>query len=255
VTHQDWFSLFLKPENATDAVVLTLEAAMLLKAGDNVTNEGEQVVQRLKDNVLTYEYQNPPRTVKAKLVNLHVSRCYSCKGFALWVRDRLVFPLRATEARYTVIEGVKGPGEEVNASAGEQADEAANEAQEGVADVQQSTEKEAAGDDIAEDFEEAAAILNKSPGAAAALMRLCIQNMMPLLTEQGKNLDENMFALVRKGLEVEIQESMDMLQVLRKNPFQASYFEKKEDEEVATKFVKVLKGIMERRMLQIETTG
>ena len=29
VAHHDWYSLFLKPENATDVVALTLEALML----------------------------------------------------------------------------------------------------------------------------------------------------------------------------------------------------------------------------------
>jgi hypothetical protein len=89
LAHNDWFSLFLKPENATEVVVLTLEAAMLAKS-----EEGDELIERLKDNVLTYEYQESPRTLKVKLVNLHVSRCYSCKGFAIWVRDRLVFPIR-----------------------------------------------------------------------------------------------------------------------------------------------------------------
>jgi hypothetical protein len=60
-------------------------------------------------------------------------------------------------------------------------------------------------------------ILNKFPRGAAALTRVCIQNMMPLLKENAKNLDENISSLVRKGLEVEIQLAMDVLQVVRKN--------------------------------------
>jgi hypothetical protein len=51
----------------------------------------------LKDNVLAYEYQEHPRNLKVKLLNLHVSRCYNCKGFTVWVRDRLVFPIRGDE--------------------------------------------------------------------------------------------------------------------------------------------------------------
>jgi hypothetical protein len=71
VAHHDWYSLFLKPENASEVVVLTLEAAMLAKS------EAGDLIERLKDNVLTYEYQESPQTLKVKLVNLHVSRCYS----------------------------------------------------------------------------------------------------------------------------------------------------------------------------------
>jgi hypothetical protein len=44
VAHHDWFSLFLKPENATEVVVLTLEAAMLAKS-----EEGDELIERLKD--------------------------------------------------------------------------------------------------------------------------------------------------------------------------------------------------------------
>jgi hypothetical protein len=183
VAHQDWFSLFLKPENATEVVVLTLEALMLAKG-----NESDQLVQRLKDNVLAYEYQEHPRNLKVKLLNLHVSRCYICKGFTVWVRDRLVFPIKGNEP-LDIIEADFRQVEE---------------------DVQAHGEDE----EVSEDFEEAAAILNKFPRGAAALTRVCIQNMMPLLKQTGKNLDENISSLVRKGLEVEIQQAMDVLQVV-----------------------------------------
>src|ERR1700719_3611279 len=67
VAHQDWYSLFLKPENATDVVVLALEALMLAKG-----NESDQFLQHLKDNVLAHEYQEHPRNLKVKLLKLHV---------------------------------------------------------------------------------------------------------------------------------------------------------------------------------------
>ena len=75
IAHQDWSGLFLKPENATEVVVLTLEALMLAKG-----SESDQFLQHLKDNVLAYEYQEHPRNLKVKLLNLHASRCYNCKG-------------------------------------------------------------------------------------------------------------------------------------------------------------------------------
>ena len=206
VAHQDWYSLFLKPENATDVVVLTLEALMLAKG-----NESDQFLQHLKDNVLAYEYQEHPRNLKVKLLNLHVTRCYNCKGFTVWVRDRLVFPARVEEAPNIVEVDFREVEEDVQAPA--------EDVQHSVADVQEPAEIEVS----SEEFEAAAAILNKSPRAAAALIRICIQNMMPLLKETGKNLDENVASLVRKGLEVEIHQAMDVLQVVRRNPGQESY--------------------------------
>ena len=233
VAQQAWFSLFLKPENATDVVVLTLEAAMLLKGEDNGTNESEQFLRQLKDNVLTYEYQNPPRTLKAKLVNLHVSRCYNCKGFALWVRDRLVFPGRAEEGPH-IIE-IEGHVEEPSADVQEPAD------------VEESTGHV---EERVEDFEEAAAILNKFPRGAAALTRICIQKMMPLLKETGKDLDENISSLVRKGLQVEIQQAMDVLQVLGQGPVELTQFNSREEKEAALKLFDSVKAILKRRMLK-----
>jgi hypothetical protein len=219
LAHQDWYSLFLKQENATDVVVLTLEALMLAKG-----NESDQFLQHLKDNVLAYEYQEHPQNLKVKLLNLHVSRCYNCKGFTVWVRDRLVFPVRGDE-----------PPDVVEVDFEEVAE-----------DVQETAEDE----EVSEDFEEAAAILNKFPRGAAALTRVCIQNMMPLLKENAKNLDENISSLVRKGLEVEIQQAMDVLQVVRKNPSQTTEVDLKEENEAAKIFLTSLKQILKRRMLK-----
>ena len=56
--------------------------------------------------------------------------------------------------------------------------------------------------------------------------------------------------MVRKGLEVEIQQAMEVLQVLRGDPVQLTNFESKEDEEVALRFFDSLKTVLDRRMLQ-----
>jgi hypothetical protein len=47
VAHQDWYSLFLKPENATDVVVLTPEAAnaIMLVEGEE-SGGGHRAVAR-----------------------------------------------------------------------------------------------------------------------------------------------------------------------------------------------------------------
>jgi hypothetical protein len=234
VTHQDWYSLFLNPENATDVVVLTLEALMLAKG-----NETDQFLQRLKDNVLAYEYQEHPRNLKVKLLNLHVSRCYNCKGFTVWVRDRLVFPARVEEAPNIVEVDFREVEEDVQESA-EQVQHDDEHGQEPAEDVQE----------FSEDFEQAATILNKSPRAAAALIRVCIQKMIPLLKNTGKNLDENISSLVGKGLEVEIRQAMDVLQVIRKNPVQENHIDLRAETAMATRMFESLKEILERRMLK-----
>ena len=234
VTHQDWYSLFLNPENATDVVVLTLEALMLAKG-----NESDQFLQHLKDNVLAYEYQEHPRNLKVKLLNLHVSRCYNCKGFTVWVRDRLVFPVTVEEAPHVIEGEFQGAVVDLQAPA--------EDVQHGNEHVQANAEEV---DEASEDFEEAAAILNKFPRGAAALTRICIQKMMPLVKGNAKNQDENFSSLVRKGLEVEIQQAMDVLQVVRKSPLQRSEVDLKEENEAAKNFLNSLRDILGRRMLK-----
>jgi Domain of unknown function (DUF4145) len=226
----------------------------MLNSAEGDKSESDKVTERLRENVVTYEYQKHPRNLKVKLVNVHVSTCSNCNSFALWVRDQPVFPGWVEEAPYTLLEGGHEVTQEVQEISEQQADKAA-EVLQVAKHVPKPAEEpiEEAGDEIeesAEDFEKAAAILNKSPDGAAALMRICIQNMLPLLKKEGRELDDNISSLVHKGLEVEIQQSMDTLQVLRKTPFQQSYNRFNEDREMATKFVKLLNGILQRRMLK-----
>ena len=55
---------------------------------------------------------------------------------------------------------------------------------------------------------------------------------------------------VDKGLEVEIQQAMDVLQVVRKSPLLRSEVDLKEENETAKKVLNSLKVILERRMLK-----
>jgi hypothetical protein len=162
VAHQDWYSLFLKPENAAEVRVLTPEAVKALRQGDaqrDDIKETDQFVERLKKNALTYKYQRHPHLLKVKMANLHISNCHSCNGFSLWVGGLLVFPTKIDKTPELV----------------------------------------------EEDLEEAAAILNEFPRGATALMRVCI---VPLLEDNGKELNQRVSSLVRKGLEMDASEAV-----------------------------------------------
>jgi hypothetical protein len=100
---------------------------------------------------------------------------------------------------------------------------------------------------VAADFEEAAVILNKSPRGAAALIHLSIQTLMQ---ETGKHLDDKIASLVSKGLEVELQESMEALRALGNNELHSGYIDLKEDKATATRIFALLKMIVERRRLK-----
>ena len=69
-------------------------------------------------------------------------------------------------------------------------------------------------EDIQRDFREAQAIRALSPRGAAALLRLCIQKLCIHLGEQGKNLNQDIGALVKKGLSPRIQQALDIVRVI-----------------------------------------
>ena len=138
VANQDWYSLFLKPENTDEVLVLTPETVNVHTEGKNEwkdITEIDQFVERLKRNEVTYVYQKHSQSLKVKMANLHLSSCHSCNGFALWVGERLAFPINVDKTPALV----------------------------------------------EEDLEEAAAILNKSPRGAIALMRESLRSTRPPL--------------------------------------------------------------------------
>ena len=55
---------------------------------------------------------------------------------------------------------------------------------------------------------------------------------------------------VDKGLEVEIQQAMDVLQVIRRNPGQEGDVDLRDETAIATRMLESLKEILERRMLK-----
>jgi hypothetical protein len=110
LANQDWYSLFLKPENAVEVLVLTPETVTVRTEGKNEwndTTETDQFVERLKRNEVTYAYQKHSQSLKVKMANLHLSSCHSCNAFALWVGERLAFPMNVDKTPALVEEDVE----------------------------------------------------------------------------------------------------------------------------------------------------
>ena len=141
-----------------------------------------------------------------ELQNSSFSLCYSCGEFAVWVSDDLIFPART----YTFKPHPDMPAE------------------------------------IATDFNEAASIVDLSPRGAAALLRLCIQKLMPILGEKGKNIDEDIGSLVKKGLDVSIQEVLDIVRVIGNNAVHPGQIELRDDKGTAATLFDLVNMIVER---------
>lgn len=111
------------------------------------------------------------------LQNVHLSRCFNCNDVAIWLYNRLLWPQRG-EAPL--------PNPDLP-------------------------------DDIRRDYEEASSILDLSPRGATALLRLAIQKLCRDLGEKGKNIDDDIAALVKKGLDPQVQQALDVVRVIGNN--------------------------------------
>lgn len=127
------------------------------------------------------------------LNNVDVSECYNCDKIALWVGDQMVWPH-------------------------------SNEAPPPHAELPE---------ELAADYSEAGEIANASPRGAAALLRLVIQKLCKHLGESGKNINADIAALVKKGLDPRVQQMLDVVRVVGNNAVHPGEIDLRDDRETA----------------------
>src|SRR5262249_34300435 len=96
------------------------------------------------------------------------------------------------------------------------------------------------------DFEEAREIVNASPRGAAALLRLSIQKLCTHLGEKGKNIDDDIAALVQKGLNPLVQKALDIVRVIGNEAVHPGVLDLKDDRDTASKLFELVNSIADQ---------
>lgn len=144
------------------------------------------------------------------LPKLTASSCFSCRQVSLWIGERLIHPKTG-------------------------------EAPPANSDLPS---------DIRADYDEASSILDLSPRGAAALIRLAIQKLCKHLGQPGKNINDDIAALVRGGLPPRVQKALDAVRLIGNEAVHPGTMDLKDDRETAVTLFMLLNLIVEKTITE-----
>ncbi|PZO45010.1 MAG: hypothetical protein DCF19_00505 [Pseudanabaena frigida] len=132
-----------------------------------------------------------------------ISRCEHCGFPTIWHNDLIIFPLNLT---------AESPSDDLP-------------------------------EEIKKDYEEARLIFNFSPRGSAALLRLSIQKLCIHLGQSGKNISEDIKALVKQGLPPKVQEALDIVRVIGNEAVHPGVMDLNDDRNTASQLFKLVNFI------------
>lgn len=142
--------------------------------------------------------------------NLSVSKCYNCDDMSVWIGQKMVYPISGS---------VSAPNRDMP-------------------------------EIVKGDYLEAAEIVDASPRGAAALLRLAIHNLCIALGESGENLNRDIGALVKRGLDVRVQRALDIVRVVGNNAVHPGELNLKDDAETARQLFTLINLIIDSMISQ-----
>jgi hypothetical protein len=89
-------------------------------------------------------------------------------------------------------------------------------------------------------------VLSVSPRGAAALLRLAIQKLCLELGEKGRNIDDDIASLVKKGLSPVVQKALDSVRVIGNEAVHPGTLDLKDDVDTASRLFELVNIITEQ---------
>lgn len=107
-------------------------------------------------------------------------------------------------------------------------------------------------EEIKNDYLEAAIIFNDSLRSSAALLRLALQKLCKQLGEKGENINDDIKNLVKKGLNPQIQKSLDILRITGNNAVHPGEINVEEKSELVLKLFELINFIAEKMITELK---
>ncbi len=208
LSHQTWYKGFLDGYRDDQYPWMPADDAIERVRNDSTIKDSSEIIkffERKLAKELFIERHDSSCYSSAELANLSISHCFSCEAFSLWVADDLIYP----EINFSVL-----PNEDMPPA-------------------------------IKADFIEADSIFDRSPRGAAALLRLCLQKLTAYLGLKGKKLDEDIGALVKKGLDPRVQKALDVVRVVGNQAVHPGQIDLRDDKATAAKLFNLVNVIVE----------
>lgn len=201
---QSWHALLSAPVRTISRLPYLPAAEVAAKARQNLEARGISDEERMRiervsewaDKMGTgapFLDSVPDVTSHSALCNVFVSSCFTCQKLAVWVHDAVIYPAK-----------LAGP-----------------------------IPNQDLPENLQADYEEARKIVNLSPRGAAALLRLTVQKLCVELGEKGKNIDDDIAALVAKGLDPLIQQALDVVRVIGNQAVHPGLMDLRDDRDTA----------------------
>lgn len=195
-TSQTWFSLFSNKLDDTTPGTASYWQKFISEHYEHIPDAHLKSLHVKVATLLLglpFLEESSERYLRKQASNLHLSQCFSCSEFAVWIGEKMIFPPR----RLSIPPNADLP------------------------------------DDIKADFNEARAIIDESPRGAAALLRLAVQKLCKYLGQPGKDINSDIGALVRNGLNPIVQQALDSVRVIGNESVHPGELDLRDNPEIA----------------------